>query len=243
MKTGQCTRQFCISNVNHLESTFVPASNYVYLASAAHRIKHSFDLKATLRQGKREAQSNALLDCGAYSCFAHYRFVQAHGLELKRLSREVRVFNADATENKKGLITHYVRCQVSIGNHTSWQSFLVTDIGRQDLIIGITFLREHNPEIDWKQGNITFKRCPDACAPSTTPIQDEELNGIMPHLEDVAKDSYGELAQEPWDDRDQFIHWMKFSDDPQAHALRQSLEEKDEPLTVDRAYWSQHVPA
>ena len=131
MKTGQCTRQFCISNVNHLESTFVPASNYVYLASAARRIKHSFDLKATLRQGKREAQSNALLDCGAYSCFAHYRFDQAHGLELKRLSREVRVFNADATENKKGLITHYIRCQVSIGNHTSWQSFLVTDIGRQ----------------------------------------------------------------------------------------------------------------
>ena len=87
-----------------------------------------------------EIQSEGLVDCGAYLSFAHYRFVQEHGLELRRLSQEIRVFNADATENKKGLITHYVRCLVKIGNHTSWQSFLVTDIGNRDIIIGMTFL-------------------------------------------------------------------------------------------------------
>ncbi|EJF55252.1 hypothetical protein DICSQDRAFT_74898, partial [Dichomitus squalens LYAD-421 SS1] len=58
-----------------------------------------------------------LLDSGAYSCFIHHRFVQEHGLTLRHLSREVRVFNADATENKKGLITHYVRCLLRIGDH------------------------------------------------------------------------------------------------------------------------------
>ena len=103
-----------------------------------------------------EAQSEALLDSGAFSCFAHYRFVQEHGLQLRRLTRDVRVYNADATENKKGLISHYIRCQVQIGNHTSWQSFLVADIGRQDLIIGMSFLREHNPEIDWKNRQLEF---------------------------------------------------------------------------------------
>ena len=81
--------------------------------------------------------------------FAHYRFVQKHGFELRCLSREIWVFNADATENKKGLITHYTCCMVTIGSHMSWQSFLVTNIENRNIIIGMTFLREHNPEIDW----------------------------------------------------------------------------------------------
>ena len=105
-------------------------------------------MKVTLSQNTREVQSEALLDSGAYSCFIHYRFAQEHNLVLRKLKNEVRMFNADATENRKGRITHYTRCLMRISNHLSWQSFLVTDIGRQDLIVGISFLRKHNPEID-----------------------------------------------------------------------------------------------
>jgi hypothetical protein len=31
------------------------------------------------------------------------------------------------------------------------------------MIIGMTWLRSHNPEIDWRNGEITFSRCPPAC--------------------------------------------------------------------------------
>ena len=31
------------------------------------------------------------------------------------------------------------------------------------MIIGMTWLRSHNPEIDWKSGQVTFTRCPSTC--------------------------------------------------------------------------------
>ena len=193
-----------------------------------------------------EVQSEALVDSGAFSCFAHHRFVQEHGLQLRQLSRDVRVYNADATENKKGLISHFVRCQVRIGDHFSWQSFLVADIGRQDLIIGMSFLREHNPEIDWKKGCLEFSRCPPACAPLRIPVHKEELQGVMPHLEDMSKDEYGDLDPEPWESQEQFVHWMSHSDDPDARVLRARVEEKEEakqpPGAKDKDYWSAYVP-
>ena len=76
-------------------------------------------MKVTLSQNTREVQSEALLDSGAYLCFIHYCFAQEHNLVLRKLKNEVRVFNADATENRKGRITHYTRCLMRIGNHLS----------------------------------------------------------------------------------------------------------------------------
>ncbi|EJF55253.1 hypothetical protein DICSQDRAFT_74897, partial [Dichomitus squalens LYAD-421 SS1] len=52
-----------------------------------------------------------------------------------------------------------------------------TDIGRQDIIIGMAFLREHNPELDWNAGNIEFTRCPSTCTRHT--VQDEELRSLQ----------------------------------------------------------------
>ena len=134
---------------------------------------------------------------------------------------------------------------VTIGKHTSWQSFLVTDIGNRDLIIGMTFLREHNPEIDWKNGQVNFTRCPAACHPKELLTQEEEVQAIdEPRLEEFARDSYGQLEPEPWDNTDQFVHWMKFSDDPDARILRARIEEKKEETLgqQDKGYWSSHVP-
>ena len=149
----------------------------------------------------------------------------------------VRVYNADATENKKGLISHYIRCQVQIGNHTSWQSFLVADIGRQDLIIGMSFLREHNPEIDWKNGQLEFSRCPTGCKPPTTPVHKEELEGILPHLEDVARDEFGDLEPGSWETQEQLLHWVSHSEDPSARILRAKTKDlHNTPGVKDKDY-------
>ena len=139
------------------------------------------NVQLVLKQRGLKVQPLALLDSGAYSCFMHYRFVQEHNLATRPLTRQVRVFNADATENKKGLITHYTRCQVQIGNHTSWQSFLVAEIGHHDAIIGMTYLREHNPEIDWKSGTLKLSCCP-GCGKYKDKARIEFLNLCLKHV-------------------------------------------------------------
>jgi predicted aspartyl protease len=132
-----------------------PLNTYIHVSSSGKSV-HSFNLATQLQQDVRKIQTVSLLDSGAYSCFINHKFVKQFNLETRSLGREIRVFNADATENKKGVINQYVRCQITIGDHTHWQPFLVTDIGRQNIILGMSFLRRHNPEIDWKNGQLEF---------------------------------------------------------------------------------------
>ncbi|TFK57261.1 hypothetical protein OE88DRAFT_1620397, partial [Heliocybe sulcata] len=69
-----------------------------------------------------------------------------------------------------------------------------TDIGRKDIIIGLSYLREHNPVPNWQTEDLEFTRCPAVCAPQTMMIQDEDLDYMeIPHLEDLATDSYTQL--------------------------------------------------
>ena len=40
----------------------------------------------------------------------------------------------------------------------------VANLGNKGMIIGMTFLKHHNPEIDWARGELHFTRCPEICA-------------------------------------------------------------------------------
>ena len=40
---------------------------------------------------------------------------------------------------------------------------VVCNLGKSNIIIGFTWLKKHNPEIDWKTGHIQFTRCPQDC--------------------------------------------------------------------------------
>jgi len=40
------------------------------------------------------------------------------------------------------------------------QEFLITDIGPEDIILGLPWLRHHNPNIDWKKGTLKFDETP-----------------------------------------------------------------------------------
>jgi hypothetical protein len=42
-------------------------------------------------------------------------------------------------------------------------SFAVTSLGKQDIILGFTWLQEHNPEINWQTRKVLMSCCPDKC--------------------------------------------------------------------------------
>ncbi|KZT31415.1 hypothetical protein SISSUDRAFT_995171, partial [Sistotremastrum suecicum HHB10207 ss-3] len=48
-------------------------------------------------------------------------------------------------------------------DHTERTTFAVCDLGDKPAIIGHTWLWQHNPEIDWKTGDVVFSRCPSQC--------------------------------------------------------------------------------
>ena len=105
----------------------------------------------------------ALVDCGATGVFMHPRFADAHGFTRRKLSAPIPVFNVDGSPNENGSISEVVDLVLRFKDHTERMLFAVTNIGRQDVILGYTWLEEHNPEIDWQRRKVLMSRCPAKC--------------------------------------------------------------------------------
>lgn len=98
----------------------------------------------------------ALIDCGAQGKFIHRRAVKQLGLIEQKLSKPIKVYNVDGTPNALGYIRNFVTVDLDIEGRKQREELLVTQLGKQDLILGINWLQKHNPRIDWVKGTLTF---------------------------------------------------------------------------------------
>jgi len=101
-----------------------------------------------------------MIDSGATVLFLSHHFVEKHQLEKRKLDSEIIIQNIDGTLNREGTITHYIRLKLKAGESLEEREFLVTDIGPEDVIIGLSWLREHNPHVNWKEGTMKFDEVP-----------------------------------------------------------------------------------
>jgi hypothetical protein len=115
----------------------------------------------------------AMVDCGASLPLLSERFVKQHRVFVKLLPSPITLYNIDMTKNKAGTITHSAELEVQTGTHREKLRFLVTDVGPEDVVLGITWLRDHNPEIDWTAGKLSFTRC--TCPGSSQDASPPEL--------------------------------------------------------------------
>ena len=73
------------------------------------------------------------------------------------------VFNVDGTPNEAGYIKEVVELQVSYKGHRERAILHVTNLGSSKIILGLPWLRQHNPSIDWTTGDVKMDRCPKTC--------------------------------------------------------------------------------
>ena len=106
---------------------------------------------------------DALLDSGATGCFVDKSWALDRCLKLSRLMKPVPVHNVDGTRNQEGDITHYVLLTIGIGKHAEKLWHAVTCLGNVPLILGHTWLKKHNPDVDWTTGAVKLNRCPLEC--------------------------------------------------------------------------------
>jgi hypothetical protein len=198
-------------------SSGIPLNNYIFIASQKSE-RNSFTLAITLEHEHAKIQSKALLDSGAFTSFINYKFIQEHKLRTYKLDHEIQAYNANSSLNKK--ITDYIKLKVIIENHVSEQVFLVANIGHMNVILGMSFLKYHNPEIDWRRGELDFSCCPNKCWINTPSPSKEESNTLeFPHLKEVANDEFSQLNNEPWESSKHYNHFISQSHDPLAHHI------------------------
>ena len=100
------------------------------------------------------ADVKALVDSGATDNFMNPAFAKRMGIGLRALDKPKNIFNIDDTANRAGQITHYTNLSVTTGGTTREMRFLITDIGREDVLLGYPWLAAYEPCFSWKHGTI-----------------------------------------------------------------------------------------
>jgi hypothetical protein len=106
----------------------------------------------------------ALIDSGCTTSVIDNEYALVNGIELFPLTKPICVLNADGSENCKGLITHYAKIWIMIGEHIEVRPLLSAQLGADEpIFLGHDWLTHHNPNIDWRKGTVAFSRCPESC--------------------------------------------------------------------------------
>jgi len=84
-------------------------------------------------------------------------------MNTQTLSRNIPVFNIDGSPNEAGQISKVVDVVLRYKTHSERMLLAVSRLGKQSLILGYDWLKDHNPKIDWEKEEVEMTRCPLRC--------------------------------------------------------------------------------
>jgi hypothetical protein len=115
--------------------------------------------------------TQALIDCGTTGCFIDIEWAKLNNTPTCPLTKPIPVYNVDGTANDASAITDIADIILCYENHSEHMQLAITRLGKQSLILGYNWLRNHNPEINWQTKDIKMSRCPVQC--STCRVKDK----------------------------------------------------------------------
>jgi len=128
----------------------------------------------------------ALLDSGAMGLVMSSEFAKKQGFKLKKLERPMQVRNVDGSFNKEGPIENTVEINIYYQGHRERTEIDVIGGQKWSVILGMPWLVRHNPEIDWRTGEVKMTRCPEECGKQWRPVQGK--SGWEKQKEEEAKE-------------------------------------------------------
>jgi len=95
-----------------------------------------------------------LLDSGAMGNFIDRDFVCTKDINTRSISYPILVYNVDGSPNKAGQISEVVDVVLRYKIHSERMLLAVSSLGKQNMILGYTWLKDHNPEVNWQTGEV-----------------------------------------------------------------------------------------
>ncbi|ESK82137.1 reverse transcriptase-rnase h-integrase [Moniliophthora roreri MCA 2997] len=137
--------------------------------------RNSMHIPLQYKVGTKIIETKALLDLGAGGRFISTKLAQTLGRKWTWIPEKIKVFNVDGTANKTAWITHVVELEFNMAGREFWENFMISDIGDEEMILGLPWLRYHNPTINWETGEIQF--------PLQRRIQIKRFRGVLDNNE------------------------------------------------------------
>jgi len=112
-----------------------------------------------------------LLDSGTTELVMSSEFAKKQGFKLKKLERPIQVRNVDEFFNKEGPIENTMEVNIYYQGHRERMEIDVIGGQKWSVILGMLWLVHHNPEINWRTGEVKMTRCPEECGKQWRPVQ------------------------------------------------------------------------
>jgi len=116
--------------------------------------------------GEKESVTiNAMIDSGATEDFIDREVCNKHGIKMMKARNPREIYLADGKPSPMGPVTHMTKVPMDISSHRELATFQVANLRNHEVVLGMPWLREHNPTIDWNDKRITFnsERCTTWC--------------------------------------------------------------------------------
>ena len=136
----------------------------------------------------------ALLDSGATGLVMSSEFARKQGFKLKKLERPINIRNMDGSLNKERPIENTVKVNIYYQRHRERIEIDVIREQKWTVILEMSWLACHNPEIYWRTGEVKIMRCPEECGKQWRPVQGK--SGWEKQKEEEAKKEAGKKREE-----------------------------------------------
>jgi hypothetical protein len=138
----------------------LPRKYVVAPTPSANSLNIDIEIETTDTGVKRCTKS--LVDCGATGLFMDTKWACANNVTTRALTRLIPVYSVNGTPNESSAICEIADVILRYNRHAECTQFAITQFGKQSMILGFTWLHEHNPEINWQTKEVCMSRCP-AC--------------------------------------------------------------------------------
>ena len=101
--------------------------------------------------------TRALIDSGASISCIDWGFVGKHRLPAQRLKTPIQARNADNSINSKGVIRFTTTLFLDVGGIARRVTLYIMNLGNENVILGLPWLKELNPMIDWAKKTLSIK--------------------------------------------------------------------------------------
>ena len=106
--------------------------------------------------GKHWIKTFVMIDSGCSANVIDSRFAAALNITPVRKSQAIRYTMADGETSTGGTVTHDVTMELKIGPHQESLILDITKLHSYAIMLGIPWLKRHDPWIQWSQHRITF---------------------------------------------------------------------------------------
>ena len=108
--------------------------------------------------------ARATIDSACEGILVNEKWVERKQFPTYALTHPIRVRNVDDTINKAGLIKRGLDANLMVQDpqertHTERVQMFITNLGKDDVLLGTDWLKYHDPSIGWKCREVHFDRC------------------------------------------------------------------------------------